>query len=262
MAAAADSFVDKWLARDPGLQLLPVFLPLPQRTVLPLWLSLLSEFDEAMFEASDPAVTRTKLAWWAEELAAGAPGARHPLAQALFAAWPQSPAPTAELWRRLAVAAIELAEHEDSPADWDESDRRWRALAQVVAEIEQCCSGHACEAALVAGHWRLMRCFRALQRGQIDRAGLPMQLWARHPQVEPGTLATSSAGLLWQEIGQRWLPANGLPDAGPHRHLLSRLDALRLRRLAAGASLQQAWPLSPLRALWEHWRAARGALRG
>lgn len=249
--SAARSFIDKWQQDEPELRLLAVFLPELLRQLGPIWLTLLHELDQAMFETSDPAVSRTKLAWWGEDLAAGR-DARHPLAQALLSCAVVSVAPMD--WRQLARSAIALAEHDSSAADWDALRARWQPYAEQVAALESALFGQPSATDIVLVQSIRGRCLRALQLQQPERMPVPLQLRARFG----AELATQAEA--WRQVGAALSAVERLRrnPAPMHRHLIERRDGERIARLAAGAALPLR-PVSPWRPLWWSWRAARAA---
>lgn len=129
-------YVDAWLAREPGMELAQVFVASAQRERYALWGALLHQLDEAAFELSDTNVSRTKLAWWAEELAAMAGGrARHPLARALAMHEVLIAVPAPD-WHALAHAAIATAASQAAPADPLALLAQGAPYARVTARIE------------------------------------------------------------------------------------------------------------------------------
>ncbi|CAN7493607.1 presqualene diphosphate synthase HpnD [Pseudorhodoferax sp. LjRoot39] len=67
-----------------------LFLPKPRRAAITAFYAFCREVDDVVDEVSDPAVARTKLAWWQAEVAkayAGQPS--HPVMQALMPLAPQ-----------------------------------------------------------------------------------------------------------------------------------------------------------------------------
>jgi hypothetical protein len=225
-ADAFDSFLHKWRQRQPEMQLLEAFCPPAERPLLNAWGSLLNELMDSMFLPSEPAVLRTRLGWWAEELAAGPVGCRHPIGRRLLAE-PSAVAVPGQDWRRLGGLGIVLAEASAGDAPLDAA--ALHSLAEALAAIEAQVFGRPSSAATVA-------CAVALDHLQrqppasaalIERAAA---LCARLPA--PASLALFRGGRL-------------------------AFDRWRLDRLAEGADLQQVQRLPAARALWLAWRAAR-----
>lgn len=252
MSLQADAFVSKWLATEPALGILEAFLPAPRYRAEIAWFALQCEIDEAVFELSDPAVARTKLAWWGEDLAAGV-AARHPLARQLL---PQAAAVEPSLWRQLALTAIDLAADDLVAADEAALNTQWRPLTEALAALEAALFAAPVAAASIAASWRLRRLRRALAGGQFERSALPMNLRARWPQL-PQWIEAGSAQA-WAEISAAWLPELSRPTATASRRLRNRIDRQRLLRLSRGQRLQAVERPPAATALWHAWRAARG----
>jgi hypothetical protein len=246
---AAETFIARQLAREPGLRLLPVFLPPAQRGWLPAWVALLGELDEAMFEVSDSRVAQTKLAWWGNDLAAGG-RAQHPLSRRLFG-HPAAAAVAAADWRGLAGSALALAMIEHAPADWEDARQRWEALAGQVAAIEAQLCGRPVAAAAVREAWQLQRAWSALRQRRMERSVAPLPLQAP-------ALLDYPVHPLWEALAQQcdgFLAAADAPSL--HRDLLQAVWRWRLARLRRGRPPEQAAEPGALRWLWQSWRRAR-----
>src|ERR1700678_3827079 len=83
--------------------------PAGRQPLLTALFALRREFEETVKETSDPAIGRTKLAWWQNELAALASGSpSHPVSKALAAYLPDVQAVYPELQRLLAGFEMDL----------------------------------------------------------------------------------------------------------------------------------------------------------
>ncbi len=256
----AGTYVDKWLAREPGMEIARGFCPVSQRQLFELWGALLNELDETVFELSDANVTQTKLAWWADELArTAAQSARHPLARVLSTHAAVRAVAPAE-WHALAHAGSLAASHDRPSADVDAWLATTAPYARVTARIEAALFGGAPAPDAIAVHHAMRRLDRALLR---DASALqwPLNLRARH-QVGADELASSppssAAQALIADLGKELAErAQAAAGGALYRRCRTALDWRRARRLAAGK-------LAPERAasfgaLWQLWRAARRA---
>lgn len=232
-STALDSFLDKWRTRWPEWQVVEVFVPAGQRAVAVAWFALLQEFAEAMNIAGDPLPADAKLAWWGEELRDWQrQRSRHPLGRLLE--------PVRAPWFDLAETLPVLISLRERASDEAELFARVRPLAVALAQVEavvfaDSSAGEALVQALSA-HW------------------LAERLQAVGPEALPlHDAAAQDAADAWaRRLLQRW-PERGL-GAVPRR-LQSALARSRLQR-GSGAGEGVA-PLSPARALWLGWRAAR-----
>lgn len=253
----ADSYIAKWLAREPEMELAQVFCPASERPLFALWGALLNEFDEAVFELNDNTVAQTKLAWWSDELARGAQGSsRHPLLRDFFlhdAARRIEPA----RWQVLGHAAIRLAADESTPSDTAAALTRHRHYSEALARIESALFGVVTPAEALALHPLL----RQWPQGEATSTlRWPLQLLARH-QIGAGEMRSESAVALRRDFAAELLALQGKNRGGAlFRRCRSALDAGRLRQLAAGRSATPA--MGRWRALWLLWRAARASPAG
>lgn len=249
---AAESFIARQLAREPDWRLLPVFLPAEQRGWMPAWLALLGELDEAMFEVSDPRVAQTKLAWWGEDLAAGA-RAQHPLSRRLLAA-EQAAALPATRWRELAAESLRLALIEHAPADWAEAQARWEGLAHCVAGIESHLCGREVGTYRVREQWQWQRLWWALRQKRMERSVAPLPLQAT-------ALLDYPVHPVWEALARHC--AYTLAGAAPTlpRELLRRGWQQRLQALRGGARPEAVAEPAALVLLWRSWRSAQRVAR-
>lgn len=242
-------FVGKWLAAEPEMRLLEVFCPPPQRALLRAWGALLHELGETCFEVADPGVARTKLAWWAEDLGAGA-GGRHPLSLSLFG---QAPAQAidAEAWRRLALSGASLLESDHQPASIDAALAEIEPLAQAIAGVEGRLFGQPSHPRDVAVHLQFRRSLRGLLGVFPERSRLPRDL----PGEGSGAETLRPYAVM---LAQARAPAAG---GGLLAQMRRAVDGRRLEVLATRGDPAQALAVPPWWALGLAWRAGRRALR-
>ena len=246
----ADSYVAKWIARTPALELALLFCPPSQRRPASLWGALCHELDESVFDLSDAGVAQTKLAWWGEELERGSRGeGRHPLVRAWFEL-PTARSVPAQAWVTVAHAGLRLVADERSPADSAASVARVQDYAGELSRIESLLFGRPTPPEAVAIE-RLVA--HRLRDSAPARLPWPLHLRARH-QLPPGDEAPAAL--------RRDYARDLLPLLQPHgsgwvlRRCITALTLQRARALADGgdASRQGHW-----RNLWTIWRAARSA---
>jgi hypothetical protein len=230
--AGAASFVAKWQQRQPEMALLQAFCPPPQRPLLNAWGALNHELICAVFDPGEAAVSRTKLAWWGEELSSAA-AARHPLARALHAETGTRTLP-AEHWLALVQAAIALGEV------WRQSpDGRLPAAAgneygeRLAAVESRLFDAPSLPAAVVTAVG-----LDALLRAPAETANVAeraAEMLAEAPLASPQNLfrAARLAFDRWQ-LGQlcRGSGAAGLPRPPAWRALMLAWGAARRSRIA------------------------------
>ncbi|MGN6151660.1 MAG: phytoene/squalene synthase family protein [Lysobacteraceae bacterium] len=221
-----DEFLDKWRGRWPEWRIARTFVPEAQHADAEAWFALLQEWTDAAWTGADPTPGSAKLAWWQEELRGWAKGVRrHPLGRTLH----KRPAP----WAALADALPALEAVRDTLAvdmRAETASARLRPLAVAIARSEAALLG---DAALSAADDASADVFPLLAAHA---------LWPRE--------SAAGAARAWA----RTAPAPARTGTRPRR-VLDALAHARLARLgAAGAGV----PLSPVRALWTGWRAARG----
>lgn len=232
-STALDSFLDKWRTRWPEWRVVEVFVPPSQRQLAVAWFALLQEFTDAMNIAGDPLPADAKLAWWGEELRDWSrQRSRHPLGRVLE--------PNRAPWFELAEALPVLIRSRERPQDPAAAFEVVQPLAAAVARVESALFGSVANEALVpsiSAQWLATR---------LDEAGdaaVPLG-FASH---------TDSLQRSWShELLEQWPARSG--GATP-RKLWSALARSRLRRFAVAGEGYA--PLSPVRALWLGWRAAR-----
>ncbi|MET0582717.1 MAG: phytoene/squalene synthase family protein [Pseudoxanthomonas sp.] len=231
-STALDSFLDKWRTRWPEWRVVEVFVPASQRQLAVAWFALLQEFSDAMNIAGDPLPADAKLAWWGEELRDWSrQRSRHPLGRVLE--------PHRAPWFELAEALPALIRLRERPQDQEAAFTTVDPLATAVANVESALFASAAGQALVqsiSAQWLSMR---------LDEAG--------DAAVPVGFSGADSVQRDWsQALLQRW-PARSA--ASTPRKLWSALARSRLQRFTAAG--EGYLPLSPVRALWLGWRAAR-----
>jgi len=232
-STALDSFLDKWRTRWPEWRVVEVFVPISQRQLAVAWFALLQEFTDAMNIAGDPLPADAKLAWWGEELRDWSrQRSRHPLGRVLE--------PNRAPWFELAEALPALIRLRERPQDPATAFQAVQPLATAVAEVESALFGSTAGQALVlsiSAQWLAAR---------LDEAGD-----AAIPVHFTGQVDLSQRGWSQALLGQ-W-PVR--TDGAIPRKLWSALAQSRLRRFSAAGEGYA--PLSPARALWLGWRAAR-----
>ncbi|HZF96696.1 MAG TPA: phytoene/squalene synthase family protein [Pseudoxanthomonas sp.] len=231
-STALRSFLDKWRQRWPEWSVVEVFVPPPQRRTALAWFALLQEFEDTMNIAGDPLPADAKLGWWTEELRDWSNRcSRHPLGRVLE--------PHVAPWAELAAALPALQRARPRPLDQDTAFATLSPLAVAIGQVEASLFETATDAAgEVAIGCRLL----ASRLQQAGAAGVPMRV---NGEIEPDAVAWA------RELRRRW-PMH--PRGGTPRRVWSALARLRLQRSGAG---EAAPPLSPARALWVGWRAAR-----
>ena len=232
-STALDSFLDKWRTRWPEWRVVEVFLPEAQRPLAVAWFALLQEFTDGMNIAGDPLPADAKLGWWGEELRDWQrQRSRHPLGRLLE--------PHRAPWFDLAEVLPTLRRMRETPGTEAEAFETSLPLATAIAEVERVlfafpqASGwsHALAAQLLAAR---------LEGG--GTAAIPLQAGSQHALSQ----ADWTARLL-----DHW-PARA---TGPlPRRLASALARSQLQRFKTSG--EAVATLSPPRALWLGWRAAR-----
>lgn len=232
-STALDSFLDKWRSRWPEWRVVEVFVPGSQRQLAIAWFALLQEFTDAMNIAGDPLPADAKLAWWGEELRDwGRQRSRHPLGRVLE--------PRHAPWFELAEALPALVRLRERPGSEAGAFQAAMPLVAAIADVER-----ALFAPAGTGEWTEALAAQWLA-GRLEGAGvaaLPMRAGDEVPFSE----------IQWaHRLLLRWPshPAGPLP-----RRLASALARSQLQRFTA--SDVPVATLSPPRALWLGWRAAR-----
>jgi hypothetical protein len=232
-STALDSFMDKWRTRWPEWRVVEVFVPTSQRRLAVAWFALLQELADAMNIAGDPLPADAKLAWWGEELRDwGRQRSRHPLGRVLE--------PHRAPWFELAEALPALIRLRERPQDPQTAFESVQPLAAAVARAEAALFGS------VDGEGVVLAISAQWLAARLDEAGdaaVPLRFAGQGDSLQ----RSWSHALL-----QQWPMRN---DGALPRKLWSALARSRLSRFtAAGDGVA---PLSPARALWLGWRAAR-----
>ncbi|MET0892623.1 MAG: phytoene/squalene synthase family protein [Pseudoxanthomonas sp.] len=230
---ALDSFLDKWRSRWPEWRVVEVFVPSAQRPLALAWFSLLQEFTDAMNIAGDPLPADAKLAWWGEELRDWQQQrSRHPLGRVLE--------PHRAPWFELAEALPALVRLREQPGNEAQAFDAAMPLAKAIAEVER-----VLFVPVASGHWTTALAAQLLA-ARLEGAG------AAAIPAQAGDQRTLSE-LDWAgRLLQHW-PARA---RGPlPRRLASALARTQLQRFKGSG--EPVATLSPPRALWLGWRAAR-----
>ena len=232
-STALDGFLDKWLARWPEWRVVETFVPVSQRRLAIAWFALQQEFTDAMNIAGDPLPADAKLAWWGEELRDWSrERSRHPLGRVLE--------PHHAPWFELAEELPALIRLRERPLDVESAFDAAQPLAVAIADVERALfpadAGDAAIQALCA----------QLLAARLEGAG-EVAVPLRIAGVQEPTRADWVGELLL-----RW-PSRSV---GPlPRRLAAALARSQLQRPRAGR--ESIATLSPPRALWLGWRAAR-----
>ena len=232
-STALDSFLGKWLARWPEWRVVETFVPVSQRRLAIAWFALQQEFTDAMNIAGDPLPADAKLAWWGEELRDWSrQRSRHPLGRVLE--------PYRAPWFELAEALPTLIRLRERPLDAESAFDAVRPLAVAIAGVE-----HALFPAPASSEAIQVLCAQLLaaRLEGVGEVAVPL-----HVAGAEGPTRDAWVG----ELLLRW-PAR---EGGPlPRRLAAALARSQLQRSGAGG--ESIATLSPLRALWLGWRAAR-----
>ena len=231
-STALDSFLDKWLARWPEWRVVETFVPVDQRRLAIAWFALQQEFTDAMNIAGDPLPADAKLAWWGEELRDWSrQRSRHPLGRVLE--------PHRAPWFELAEALPVLIRLRDRPVDAESAFDASRPLSAALAGVEQALFPEPAGEAAVQALCAQLLAVRLESAGEV---AVPLHIAG----------ADDPRGEWIRELSLRWPSRN----TGPlPRRLAAALARSQLQRSAAGG--ESIATLSPPRALWLGWRAAR-----
>jgi 15-cis-phytoene synthase len=255
-----------------------LFLPPPRRRAITALYAFCREVDDAVDEVADPAVARTKLAWWRQEVARTFDGTpQHPVAQALvpivreFALPPEhfqavidGMAMDLEQARYVDFAALELYCHRVagvvglmSAEIFGYTDPRTRGYARdlgVAFQLTNICRD-------VGEDARRGRIY--LPQEDLARFGVAPSalLQAEYTDAVRSLMAFEvSRAQAWYERALAQLPAvdrkaqrTGLIMAAIYRTLLDEIarDGYRV--------LDRRTSLTPLRKLWIAWKTSRAA---
>lgn len=265
-----DVFLDAWRARWPEWSVAMAFVPAAQRTRVAAWGALQQALTDAAWTGDDPTPGLAKLAWWQEELAGWAKGARrHPLGALLQL----QPAPWQVLSRALPrLQATRLRPGEAAPGDgaWREyaaalaaCDTALFAPAQVMAADVPAEAGHGVAAPSVATAASapvaaIATALRGEQALLSAAAGAGVGVGGGADARAGGDL-DADAGVSGRRAASMASdatirPASVLPSAA----CLARPRAIHAALVAARLQRPRA-PLPAWRVPWLAWRAARNA---
>lgn len=235
-ATALDSFLDKWRSRWPEWGVAEVFVPREQRRLAVAWFALLQEFTDAMNIAGDPLPADAKLAWWGEELRDwNRQRSRHPLGRVLE--------PHRAPWFELAEALPVLIELRARPAGEHAAFDSALPLARAIGAVER---------ALFGPHERMADWTPSIAV-QLLASRLEASGDAALPARAGGGLPVSQEE--WARTLLRHWPEHA---GGPlPRRIYGALARSQLQRFRPGS--EAVATLSPPKALWLGWRAARRA---
>lgn len=263
LAPEAQSYIAKWLAREPEMEPVLGFLPQRDRALAACWGALQNELFEAMLEPRDRGVAQVKLAWWGEALARGSgQGAAHPLLRALFDQ-PAAANIASSGWQPLVHAALALGAEDTSPPDIDTALQLRSGIADAIAGLDVALFAPSAPpgsgAPIAAG--LLLRQLRAALRSQPGRHPfLPLQLFARHGQrsdsFDPAHTDAAGAALVADFAAALAAPLQTHSAAVTWRRCRIALDRRIARGIAARPQPASA-TLSRWTSLWTAWRAAR-----
>jgi Phytoene/squalene synthetase len=232
-STALDSFLEKWLARWPEWRVVESFVPVSQRRLAIAWFALQQEFTDAMNIAGDPLPADAKLGWWGEELRDWSrQRSRHPLGRVLE--------PHCAPWFELAETLPALIRLRERPLDPDSAFGAARPLAIAIAGVEHALfPWPASDEAIQALCAQLL----AARLEGAGEAAVPLRVAAAEAPTRDDWFG---------ELLLRWPSRN----TGPlPRRLAAALARSQLQR--SGAGRESIATLSPPRALWLGWRAAR-----
>ena len=128
-----------------------LFLPKPRRAAITAFYAFCREVDDVVDEVSDPAVARTKLAWWQAEVAkayAGQPS--HPVMQALMPLAPQFGIEARQL--QAVVEGCQMDLEQTRYLDFAGLKRYCHLVAGVVGEVSARIFGQSQEATTQYAH--------------------------------------------------------------------------------------------------------------
>ncbi|MGH8214255.1 MAG: squalene/phytoene synthase family protein [Rhodanobacteraceae bacterium] len=195
--SALDSYVSSWREADPQRAVAELFLRRGERTRYGACAALLQEWRRTLHDVREPQVAVAKLGWWHEELQRAAEGgARHPLAQVLFAGARVREVPLS-CWTAVLDAAIgQLAA--PPPADFLAQQRAAEPWSAAVAELEARLwfgpSAGVVRANAVTSIAYLVADVRCTAtEAAHGRSPLPMNLMARHELTVEGLAGDSPA---------------------------------------------------------------------
>ena len=250
-----------------------LFLPPERRRAITAFYAFCREVDDVVDECSDPAVARTKLAWWRSEVAGLFEGkARHPVAQALAALPASCGLEPARLQEIIDGMEMDLTQHRYR--SFDDLRLYCYRVAGVVGIVSAGIFGYTNAATLQYAEnlgiaFQLTNIIRDVgEDARRDRIYIPVEELARFNVAAADLLnarhSDAFAALMEFQVARALdcygramalLPAEdrraqrpGLVMAAIYRTLLDEIRADGLRVLTHRTSL------TPLRKLWIAWR--------
>ena len=249
-----------------------LFLPPERRRAITAFYAFCREVDDVVDECSDPAVARTKLAWWRSEVAGLFEGkARHPVAQALAALPASCGLEPARLQEIIDGMEMDLTQHRYR--SFDDLRLYCYRVAGVVGIVSAGIFGYTNAATLQYAEnlgiaFQLTNIIRDVgEDARRDRIYIPVEELARFNVAAADLLnarhSDAFAALMEFQVARALdcygramalLPAEdrraqrpGLVMAAIYRTLLDEIRADGLRVLTHRTSL------TPLRKLWIAW---------
>jgi phytoene synthase len=250
-----------------------LFLPSEKREAITALYAFCREVDDAVDECSDPAVARTKLAWWRQELAdtfAGKP--QHPVGQALLPAIRRHDLAQEQFQEIIDGMEMDL-EHNRYP-DFKALHLYCYRVASVVGQLAATLFGHEDRRTLKYAHdlglaFQLTNIIRDVgEDARRNRIYLPQDELARFSVTEQDILAQRATPAFrqlmafqvqraretyaqaFQHLPQvdRRAQRPGLVMAAIYQTLLSEIEREQFQVLSQRTSL------TPLRKLWIAWK--------
>jgi phytoene synthase len=246
------TWVEQWLQARPEMRLVELYCR-PARTPRARALGVLEYLlREAAFGMREPAIARSKLAWWVDELVACSRGAaRHPVARELAA---QVDAPAVGALARAASALVDACGAE-STADVESLVARYAAAATGFATAHEADAGAG---SALAACWLIdeLREFRRF--AEPAHARIPLALIARHRITREALAGEEDARAVARvraELAAALVPMLAAP-AGAGAVLAARLASARTWAGQLARARDAAVPAAPrLRLVYALWRA-------
>jgi phytoene synthase len=250
-----------------------LFLPSEKREAITALYAFCREVDDAVDECSDPAVARTKLAWWRQELAdtfAGKP--QHPVGQALLPAIRRHDL-AQEQFQEI-IDGMEMDLEHNRYTDFKALHLYCYRVASVVGQLAATLFGHEDRRTLKYAHdlglaFQLTNIIRDVgEDARRNRIYLPQDELARFSVTEQDILAQRATPAFrqlmafqvqraretyaqaFQHLPQvdRRAQRPGLVMAAIYQTLLSEIEREQFQVLSQRTSL------TPLRKLWIAWK--------
>ncbi len=258
-----------------------LFLPPEQRAAITALYAYCREVDDVVDECQEPALARTKLAWWREELGhlyAGSP--RHPVTRALQPAVERFDLPREQLEE--IIDGMEMDLDQVAYADFSELSLYCHRAAGVVGLLSAEIFGYQDRRTLKYAHdlgtaFQLTNIIRDVREdAQRGRIYLPQDELARFGVHSDDLLQLRDSAALHELLAfqtqrarhyyerafdqlpavDRYRQRAGLIMAAIYRTTLEEVEADGFRVMAHKVAL------TPLRKLWLAWRTLRQEKRG